>query len=66
MSHILACREFNEKKSAKNIADKLLSIFEEFDIAGKVWMMETDGAKNMIKLEADLNKLSYMDGKVIV
>ena len=44
----------------------LLSIFEEYGIAGKIWIALTDGAKNMVKLESDLNKLSFIEGKVIV
>ena len=41
----------NEQHTAVNISKKLLAIFEEFGIASKIWMLLTDGAKNMIKLE---------------
>lgn len=43
-----------------------MEIFKEFGIESKVWIMLTDGAKNMIRLEKDLNKLSYTEGKFIV
>ena len=65
-SFFLACRQFNSKKTAANIAEKLLEIFQEFKIEEKVWLVLTDSAANMIKMESDLNKLYYTKGKVIV
>ena len=41
----------------------LMSIFKEYGIESKIWIMITDSAKSMIKLESDLNKKSYSEGK---
>ena len=45
----IGCSKFNEAHTGTNIAAKLLSIFQSYDIEDKVWFVLTDSGSNMIK-----------------
>ena len=43
------CSKFNEDHKGTNIAAKLFSILQSYDIEDKVWFVLTDSGPNMVK-----------------
>ena len=48
-SLLLACRQFDGFHGGTEIGLKLLEIMREFGILGRVWILVSDSAQNMIK-----------------
>ena len=53
---ILACKEMDTRHTSENLEAELRTIFQEFNIEDKVWMITTDSAKNMEKCTYLFNK----------
>ena len=48
-SLLLACRQFDGFHGGTEIGVKLFEIMREFEILGRVWILVSDSAQNMIK-----------------
>ena len=48
-SLLLACRQFDGSHGGTEIGVKLFEIMREFGILGRVWLLVSDSAQNMIK-----------------
>ena len=48
-SLLLACRQFDGFHGGTEIGKKLVEIMREYGILGRVWLLVSDSAQNMIK-----------------